>query len=342
MVERHGGTYIEQTLGKRIMENRKRLKLTQEQLAEMLGVTAQAVSKWENDQSCPDIAMLPKLADIFGISTDVLLGHLNEDKCFEGEVVEEEEQENDGIHLQNGNWEFKWNSKKSHSIGLAVFVLTVGVLYLLSQIFRWNLSLWDVSWPTAILIFGLWGLLQRFSFFHLGCTLFGGYALADKLFNLSINVDGKVIWGVLILLFGVSLLVDAMKKNHKPIISINAPSHKINYNYTEDTFTFANSFGEHNQQVLINTLRHGQINVSFGEYILDLTNIENIISDCHIDVKCSFGELILKIPKQYQVITDISTAFSELAISGSPNEHPTGVIHLNGSISFGEVTITYI
>ena len=64
---------MEQTLGKRIVDNRKRLKLTQDQLAEKLGVTAQAVSKWENDQSCPDITILPKLADIFGISTDELL-----------------------------------------------------------------------------------------------------------------------------------------------------------------------------------------------------------------------------------------------------------------------------
>ena len=47
-----------QTLGKRIMENRKRLALTQDQLAEKLGVTPQAVSKWENDQSCPDISIL--------------------------------------------------------------------------------------------------------------------------------------------------------------------------------------------------------------------------------------------------------------------------------------------
>ena len=64
---------MEQTLGKRIVHHRKRLGLTQDQLAEKLGVTAQAVSKWENDQSCPDIATLPKLAQIFGITVDELL-----------------------------------------------------------------------------------------------------------------------------------------------------------------------------------------------------------------------------------------------------------------------------
>ena len=64
---------MDQTLGKRISSHRKKLGMTQDQLAEKLGVTAQAVSKWENDQSCPDIAMLPKLAEIFGVTTDYLL-----------------------------------------------------------------------------------------------------------------------------------------------------------------------------------------------------------------------------------------------------------------------------
>ena len=65
---------MEETLGKRIVFHRKRLGLTQDALAELMGVTAQAVSKWENDQSCPDIGALPKLAEIFSISTDELLG----------------------------------------------------------------------------------------------------------------------------------------------------------------------------------------------------------------------------------------------------------------------------
>ena len=65
---------MEDTLGKRIAAHRRRLGLTQDRLAELLGVTAQAVSKWENDQSCPDISLLPKLSQVFGCTTDELLG----------------------------------------------------------------------------------------------------------------------------------------------------------------------------------------------------------------------------------------------------------------------------
>ena len=64
---------MDETLGKRIAAHRKALGLTQDALAEQLGITAQAISKWENDQSCPDISMLPKLAEIFRCTTDELL-----------------------------------------------------------------------------------------------------------------------------------------------------------------------------------------------------------------------------------------------------------------------------
>ena len=60
------------TLGKRIGQYRRKLGMTQEALAQKLEVTNQAVSKWESDQCCPDISLLPRIADIFGITVDEL------------------------------------------------------------------------------------------------------------------------------------------------------------------------------------------------------------------------------------------------------------------------------
>ena len=48
--------------------------MTQEQVAERLGISPQAVSKWENDVSCPDVTMIPRIAQLFNVSTDELLG----------------------------------------------------------------------------------------------------------------------------------------------------------------------------------------------------------------------------------------------------------------------------
>ncbi len=62
-------------LGEQIAFLRKQNKMTQEALAEALGVTNQAVSKWESAQCCPDISILPDIAELFGVSVDELMGH---------------------------------------------------------------------------------------------------------------------------------------------------------------------------------------------------------------------------------------------------------------------------
>ena len=61
-------------IGHKIQELRKQKGITQEELAAELGVTAAAVSKWENGYTLPDILMLCALADFFGVTTDELLG----------------------------------------------------------------------------------------------------------------------------------------------------------------------------------------------------------------------------------------------------------------------------
>ena len=61
------------TLGKRIAALRKEKELKQDTLAEALGVSPQAVSKWENDQTCPDISLLPRLAELLDVTVDELL-----------------------------------------------------------------------------------------------------------------------------------------------------------------------------------------------------------------------------------------------------------------------------
>lgn len=62
-----------ETLGRRIARLRLECGMTQERLAMKMGVTAQAVSKWENDLSAPDISLLPELARTLGVTVDELL-----------------------------------------------------------------------------------------------------------------------------------------------------------------------------------------------------------------------------------------------------------------------------
>lgn len=62
------------TIGTNIAALRKAQGMTQEGLANALGVTNQAVSKWESDQSCPDITLLPAIGALFGVTIDSLFG----------------------------------------------------------------------------------------------------------------------------------------------------------------------------------------------------------------------------------------------------------------------------
>ena len=91
-----------------------------------MGVTAQAVSKWEHDLSCPDVTAVPRLAELFGISTDELLGvpRTAEEprKSHVGEVVEEVIQDADesGFHL----------NLQDSGIWFALFLILTGVTYI--------------------------------------------------------------------------------------------------------------------------------------------------------------------------------------------------------------------
>ncbi len=80
-------------LGNKIRQLRYRANLTQEQLAERLGLSAQAVSKWENAAAMPDISLLPELAAIFGVSIDELFDLTAEQKLrrIENRMDTEEE-----------------------------------------------------------------------------------------------------------------------------------------------------------------------------------------------------------------------------------------------------------
>ena len=64
---------MEQSFGRFLRQNRQEKKLTQKELAKLLFVSESTVSKWENDAARPDIALLPRLSQIFGVSEHELI-----------------------------------------------------------------------------------------------------------------------------------------------------------------------------------------------------------------------------------------------------------------------------
>lgn len=76
-------------LGENIRALRLRKRLTQEQVAQQLGVTYQAVSKWENGTNTPDVALLPEIAAFFGVTIDALF-HQDAISALDGFPVEDD------------------------------------------------------------------------------------------------------------------------------------------------------------------------------------------------------------------------------------------------------------
>ena len=192
------------TLGKRILYHRKRLGLTQDQLAEKMGVTAQAVSKWEHDLSCPDVTAVPRLAELFGISTDELLGvpRTAEEprKSHVGEVVEEVIQDADesGFHL----------NLQDSGIWFALFLILTGVTYIAAIYLELDVWLWSVAWPSALLCLGLSSCTSHLSAFGLGASAAGLYFLLVNLGVIPSLITWPLVLGLLLILWGISMVFD--------------------------------------------------------------------------------------------------------------------------------------
>ena len=96
-------------LGRRIAECRKNKQLTQDELALRLGVTPQALSKWERSQSLPDISLLKELCGVLGVSADYLLG-TQQDRIVE----------NGNERMQDEIWKLLRNSIEPLELTLGV------------------------------------------------------------------------------------------------------------------------------------------------------------------------------------------------------------------------------
>ena len=84
-------------LARNINRYRTQYGITQEELASRLGVTYQAVSKWENAKAAPDISFLPDMAEIFGCSIDELFDYIPQKEVLSLNVLPGDDLWKDGV-----------------------------------------------------------------------------------------------------------------------------------------------------------------------------------------------------------------------------------------------------
>lgn len=134
------------TLGERLLEYRTNLKMSQDTLAEKVGVTRQTISKWETDQSMPEFNKIEPLCEIFGITTDVLI----KGKEFEKEQEEVLKEEKD----YRTEYNQKRSKKKAIFISISVFLYIMGAFSVPYMVESGEYS----DGESIMFLGGLWGL----------------------------------------------------------------------------------------------------------------------------------------------------------------------------------------
>lgn len=105
------------TLGERLFQYRNSINLSQEKLAEKIGVTRQTISKWETDQSTPDFDKIEPLCKVFGITTDELI---------KGDKTSNKEE----IKQNQDNYNEKRNKKKAIILSISIFLYCIATFSL--------------------------------------------------------------------------------------------------------------------------------------------------------------------------------------------------------------------
>ena len=119
-------------LADKIIELRKKNGWSQEELAEKLGVSRQAVSKWEGAQSVPDIQRILEMSKLFGVSTDYLL---KDDMEYSSEVITESAAESDSalhrVDMETASAFLAFRRNWAPRIALAVFLCIISPVALI-------------------------------------------------------------------------------------------------------------------------------------------------------------------------------------------------------------------
>lgn len=340
---------MEQTIGSRIKALRKSRNMTQDQLAEQLGVSAQAVSKWENDLSSPDISLLPRLAEFFQVTTDSLLGVPEK-----AEIVPVPPKKQNGIYVNLGEDEeeasedeeakagftFQFDLGKSDLPWFATAVLLFAVGLLLNRTLLAPLgeaSIWDLLWPSALFAFGLGELWKNISLWAVGLTSLGGYYLLVNMHILGRwnGMSWKIILPALLALWALSMFLDHFRGGHR--------SSKANstYHTDEGRIDYDGSFGSETVLVTEPEFRGGSMDISFGNYVLDLTACETVDPGSKLCVDVSFGSVELKLPENWKVQERSDRSFSSVSTHGGPAADADQLLIVESDLSFGSLDIRW-
>lgn len=328
----------QQTMGKRIAQLRKEKGYTQEQLAELVGVSAQAVSKWENDVSCPDISILPQLSTVLGVTTDELLGA----KPIEPHVVIVDSQ----TAKQSGRKGFSvdlGSGARKEGIWFALLVIVLGVAFLIQKVGNLSFGIWGIVWPAVIIAFGISWCIRRFSIFSLAVVALGVYFVLFNLHVIAFVLTWGVIWPSLLVLLGLTILYETLVPHkHKSCVFSSGDKKPVSeYNDDNGFIRYDCSFCDEERKIILDELTGGDIDLAFGKGTIDLTEIKRVRPGSKLNVDVSFGSMDLIVPKRIRVFVRSDKSFGSIQTIGESNPEAAESLAINGDVSFGSMNIRY-
>ncbi|MDO5111584.1 MAG: helix-turn-helix transcriptional regulator [Clostridia bacterium] len=326
------------SMGKRIMSLRKAAGMTQEQLSSLLGVTPQAVSKWENDVSCPDVTMLPHIAEVFGVSTDSLLGREDIDTEAVRAAYAKESSQKAQIS-KSGMW-------------FGALVVVAGLALLCGQFMDVAIKPWGVIWASILLVLGTIWMLRRFSFLNLGVVLLGLYLLMS---NLGVAVPFVLTWAtgvpIFLVLLGLTILWDHLFprpykeedwehwNRNSEFMRRHAES---KFSDEDGHVSMKSSFAENNYVTNMPRFNGGEMEVHFGHGVLDMRGLQGVGENAVLHVEISFGCGEVWLPRTLRAdLQQVSKSAADYEEHGAYYADAKPV-RIMGSVSFGSLEIHYM
>lgn len=344
-----------QTMGKRIAAQRKKKGITQEQLSQRLGVTPQAVSKWENDLSCPDISILPSLAKELDVSVDYLLGRKNQEEQKETKeyiVITKETEGDEGMdeNEKKGKVYLRFNlHDKWGAIFAALLLVGAGVLFLLQEFgvvtLAQDISIWGIVWPLLVLIAGISSMTSEFNPCTLAITFFGLYKF---LYNLGLLpkewlLTWSMAWPIIIIIVGLTILQSTLlpkkKRKHGNKSSDGKKQLVTRCGYKDGLLDVECDFGDMHPAPT-GPFIGGNVEVNFGNCVLDLTQCESFAENSTLHGEVNFGELAVIVPSCVKVLMDSESAFGSCTAPAS-DENTTCTMTIKGECNFGNLQVKY-
>ena len=210
---------------------------------------------------------------------------------------------------------------------IGLIILLIGISIILESFFGLHISYYlFMYWPSILLIYGLVRLFnkEKSKSLSLFFVLIGLVVQLNFLKVIRINLF-ELIFAILLILIGFNILKSAIEKSKRKANgkayneqtsyeeysndnhSYNRERTYINKDFIDDKYSFTSE----NIQYISKTFSGGNLNVSFANVVLDLSQVESIVRDIDLNIDILFADVIIILPKNWHVIVNGRHYYSE-------------------------------